>query len=165
MNLTTHEVERLAILSEECAEVQQVIGKILRHGYDSYNPDGDISKSNRDLLTKELGDLLHSIGMMIDKNDVNETKVAIAVSLRDIRIHRYLHQSIPKNNFIKRLFHFRNSSCGLNCTDKSINDLIELFINTFNENYNNSTLFNINKRVLKKELKEKLNNLIFKLDF
>lgn len=37
--LTPAEAERLAMLSEECGEVIQIIGKILRHGYDSYHPD------------------------------------------------------------------------------------------------------------------------------
>ena len=31
-NLTPGEAERLAILAEECGEVIQIIGKILRHG-------------------------------------------------------------------------------------------------------------------------------------
>lgn len=37
-NLTPAEAECLAILIEECAEVQQIACKILRHGYDSCNP-------------------------------------------------------------------------------------------------------------------------------
>jgi hypothetical protein len=35
--LTDAEAERLALLAEECGEVVQVIGKILRHGYESYD--------------------------------------------------------------------------------------------------------------------------------
>ena len=31
--LTPAETERLAILAEECGEVIQAVGKILRHGY------------------------------------------------------------------------------------------------------------------------------------
>jgi hypothetical protein len=55
-NLTPAEAERLAMLAEECAEVIQIVGKILRHGYDSYHPK-DPSMDNRDLLAKELADL------------------------------------------------------------------------------------------------------------
>ncbi|MGR3524882.1 MAG: hypothetical protein ACU0CT_02645 [Paracoccaceae bacterium] len=51
-NLTPAEAERLAMLAEECAEVIQVVGKILRHGYDSYHP-ANPAVSNRDLLAKE----------------------------------------------------------------------------------------------------------------
>ncbi len=55
-NLTPAQAERLAMLAEECAEVIQVIGKILRHGYDSYHPDQPYI-TNRELLQQELTDL------------------------------------------------------------------------------------------------------------
>jgi len=55
--LTEAQAERLAMLAEECGEVIQVVGKILRHGYDSYHPN-DPSTTNRDLLGYELTDLL-----------------------------------------------------------------------------------------------------------
>ena len=34
-NLSNEQLEALAILAEECGEVIQVIGKIIRHGLDS----------------------------------------------------------------------------------------------------------------------------------
>lgn len=55
-DLTPAEVERLAMLAEECAEVIQIVGKILRHGYQSWHPK-DPTTSNRALLRKELTDL------------------------------------------------------------------------------------------------------------
>ena len=55
-DLTPAEAERLAMLAEECAEVIQIVGKILRHGYDSYHP-ADPETTNRDLLAKELTDI------------------------------------------------------------------------------------------------------------
>jgi hypothetical protein len=55
-NLTLAEAERLAMLAEECAEVVQVIGKILRHGYDAHHP-ADPRTSNRALLANELMDV------------------------------------------------------------------------------------------------------------
>ena len=55
-NLTPAEAGRLAMLAEECAEVIQIVGKILRHGYDSYHP-ADPETTNRDLLAKELTDI------------------------------------------------------------------------------------------------------------
>ena len=61
--LTPAEAERLAMLAEECAEVIQVIGKILRHGYESYHP-ADPSQTNRDLLTHELSDLYAVVELM-----------------------------------------------------------------------------------------------------
>ncbi|OAN76675.1 hypothetical protein A8B82_14850 [Sulfitobacter sp. EhC04] len=55
-NLTPAEAERLAMLAEECAEVIQIVGKILRHGYDSHHPDNPAT-DNRDLLAKEITDV------------------------------------------------------------------------------------------------------------
>ena len=63
-HLSPAELERLAILSEEAAEVQKAIGKILRHGYDSYNPDDIGRGSNRLQLQEECGDLLFAIRQM-----------------------------------------------------------------------------------------------------
>ncbi len=54
--LTPAQAERLAMLAEECGEVIQMVGKILRHGYDSYHPVNP-RVSNRDLLAKELRDV------------------------------------------------------------------------------------------------------------
>ena len=61
--LSPAEAERLAMLAEECGEVVQVVGKILRHGYDSYHPDQqgmppEARYTNRQALGHELTDLL-----------------------------------------------------------------------------------------------------------
>ena len=61
--LTPAEAERLAMLAEECGEVIQVVGKILRHGYDSHHPDNP-KVTNRQLLGRELTDLLAVAAMM-----------------------------------------------------------------------------------------------------
>jgi hypothetical protein len=53
--LNPAEAERLSLLLEECGEVLQIIGKIQRHGYGS---------SNRSLLEKELGHIMHAIWRM-----------------------------------------------------------------------------------------------------
>ncbi len=53
--LTPAQAERLAMLAEECGEVVQVIGKILRHGYDSRHPNG--GPTNKELLAAELRDV------------------------------------------------------------------------------------------------------------
>lgn len=54
--LTPAEAERLAMLAEECSELIQVVGKILRHGYDNYHPVNP-RVTNRELLIKELRDV------------------------------------------------------------------------------------------------------------
>ena len=54
--LTPAQAERLAMLAEECGEVIQIIGKILRHGYANYHPDRP-HITNKQLLQRELTDL------------------------------------------------------------------------------------------------------------
>lgn len=55
--ISNEELERLVLVAEECAEVIQIINKIIRHGYENYHPN-DPNTTNRDLLSKELTDLL-----------------------------------------------------------------------------------------------------------
>lgn len=54
-NLTPAQAERLAILAEECAEVIQIVGKILRHGMESFHPV--TLESNRAALLREITDV------------------------------------------------------------------------------------------------------------
>lgn len=53
--LTPAQAERLAILAEECGEVIQIIGKILRHGLDSCHPV--TRETNRSALLREITDV------------------------------------------------------------------------------------------------------------
>jgi hypothetical protein len=67
--LTMGQIERLAILNEECAEVSQIIGKILRFGYESRFPaDG---KSNKERLQEELRDVLVAALLLLENDDIN----------------------------------------------------------------------------------------------
>ena len=70
-DLTPAEDERLAYLMEECGEAIQIIGKIMRHGYESYNPHKPELGSNRSLLQNELGDVLRAIRMLADAGDLD----------------------------------------------------------------------------------------------
>lgn len=67
--LTPAEAERLAMLAEEAAEVIQIVGKILRHGYASYHPDNP-SLTNRVLLMNELADFNAVQLLMENSGDV-----------------------------------------------------------------------------------------------
>ncbi len=58
--LTEAKTERLVILIEECAEVQQCACKILRHGYDIRNPKDPGGETNREALNREMGDMYHA---------------------------------------------------------------------------------------------------------
>lgn len=68
--LTPAEAERLAMLAEEAAEVNQIAMKILRHGYESFHPDDPQRVTNRRLLEKELLDTFAVHLAMIRAGDV-----------------------------------------------------------------------------------------------
>lgn len=92
MNLPTEsELERLALLAEECAEVQQMIMKIIRHGYGSHNPFDEEETPNRELLNKEIGDLLFAFELMVECHDVNQAQVYRCLHEKREKIQKYLH--------------------------------------------------------------------------
>ena len=67
--LTPAQAERLAMLAEECGEVIQSVGKILRHGYESGHPENP-KVTNRRLLEKEISDILGVHLAMIVAGDI-----------------------------------------------------------------------------------------------
>lgn len=71
--LTAAEIERLAMLAEECGEVVQAISKVLRHGWNSQSPYG--GKPNRIALERELGDVRAIVNMMLDADDVRLAEI------------------------------------------------------------------------------------------
>lgn len=91
--LSLAEVERLGILSEELGESQQIIGKILRHGYASYDPTAPVETrmDNRNLLEMELGHVACAIDKMIGKRDLVETRILAASIEKEERPNKYLH--------------------------------------------------------------------------
>lgn len=91
--LTPPEAERLALLAEECAEVIHAVGKILRHGYASSNPD-DTNRhvpSNRGTLTKELGDLSAAVWLLVANRDVEHHAVKHHERAKLKNVKQYLH--------------------------------------------------------------------------
>lgn len=94
--LTAAEAERLAILAEEMGEAQQAIGKILRHGYESFNPDVLGSDSNRGNLERELGDVMFSITMVCDAEDVSHIAVMERAQQKSKKIIPYLHHQTAR---------------------------------------------------------------------
>lgn len=90
--LTPAEAERLALLSEELSEAGQVIGKILRHGFDSSHPDA-LETTNRDLLENELGDVTAAIEMMVEAGDLNTLRIAEMARQKRRNVRKYLHHN------------------------------------------------------------------------
>lgn len=88
--LTPAQVERLAILAEECGEVVQMVGKSLRHGLDSYHPEDPERTPNSTLLRRELVDVIAAKTMLEVAGDVKlQSAREIADALR--RKQRYTH--------------------------------------------------------------------------
>lgn len=54
----------LTCLSEECAEIQQLVGKSLRFGLDSYRPEDGNQVQNHIKLIQELNDLFAIVQML-----------------------------------------------------------------------------------------------------
>jgi len=92
-NLTPAEAERLALLAEECGEAIQVVGKILRHGYDSINPtiDPERAPTNRSMLEKELGDIALAQQLLCDSRDLNLNEISAHFLVKRKKVGRYLH--------------------------------------------------------------------------
>jgi len=90
-DLSNSETERLALLAEEMGEVIQIIGKILRHGYESYNPLVDDAPTNRQELEKELGDVELIIYMLAEARDINRNVVDSRRIFKAEAIKRWLH--------------------------------------------------------------------------
>ena len=87
--LTPAQAERLAMLSEELGEVQQAIGKILRHGYESIHPGG--GPTNRFTLTREIGDVLVVVELLVHADDISHDVMTLAMENKRARVHLYSH--------------------------------------------------------------------------
>ena len=85
--------ERLAVLAEELGEVQQVIGKILRHGIDSFNPLDDSEETNRIKLTKELADVNLIVLHMIHEGDIDSNNIEFYTEKKVEKINKWLHHN------------------------------------------------------------------------
>lgn len=90
--LTPAQAELLALLAEEAGEVVQAIGKILRHGYNSYHPEG--GESNRQALQRELGDVQAAINLLIDNDDLKIEPIRKHCVNKLNKVTQYLHHYV-----------------------------------------------------------------------
>lgn len=89
--LTPGQAERLACLAEEAGEIVQAVGKILRHGYDSYNPYDPAQTTNRTNLEKEIGDLTDRIHVMVSCGDLQEMSIQKYAQLKSFNAKPFMH--------------------------------------------------------------------------
>lgn len=89
--LTPKQTELLGGTSEECGEVVQVIGKILRHGLDSRKPTNAEALTNRDNLTSELADIAAMTDLLIENGVIDATMWEFLKEKKRARFLQYAH--------------------------------------------------------------------------
>lgn len=89
--LSPADAELFAPLAEECGEVVQVVGKILRHGVESHHPRDRKKRTNRTLLEKELGDVRAAMILLCEAGVVNKQRVHGYADLKRKKVQLYLH--------------------------------------------------------------------------
>lgn len=91
--LTPEQAERLALLAEECGELVQAIGKVLRHGYDSHDPTNPNHRGNRDDVAKECGDVCFAVCLLGDAGDISNSVRDYYFSEKEKSVGKYLHHA------------------------------------------------------------------------
>lgn len=89
--LTPAEAERIALLMEECGEVIQACGKILRHGFDSKHPDG--GPTNRQQLEIELGHVSVAEGLLVRGGSISFDAIITSAMFKEDTIGEFLHHN------------------------------------------------------------------------
>lgn len=91
--MTPAEYERIAVLLEELGEAQQVIGKILRHGYETTNPLEENGKTNREKLEMELGDIVCAMGLMVQNEDISDEEIEKRAYSKVPKLNKWMHHN------------------------------------------------------------------------
>lgn len=96
--LTPAAAERLAMLAEEASEIVKAVSKILRHGYESHNPDAPRKASNRTQLEGEMADLLGVWTAMRDAGEVYDPSIYDTGKAWERKLRYAHHQDTPNAN-------------------------------------------------------------------
>lgn len=89
--LTPAQTERLAILAEECGEVIQMVGKILRHGFEGHSPYDSLKTTNRTLLMREIGNIDSAVQMLSDAGEVKLEQIDMEAAAKFANVKKYTH--------------------------------------------------------------------------
>lgn len=96
--LTPAEAERLALLVEEASEVQHIACKILRHGFQSHNPDLIVNQrehgpklTNREMLEKEIGHFNVAVDRMRAAFDIIPERIEFHERRKKDTGGKYMH--------------------------------------------------------------------------
>lgn len=91
-DLSPAEIERLALLIEECSEVIKVCTKVLRHGW---QPAGE-PYDNRAALEQELGDVRLAERLMITNCDVHENNIIDRTYDKKVKLNMWLRHNVVR---------------------------------------------------------------------
>lgn len=94
-NLNSADAELFALLAEECGETVQAIGKILRHGKHSWDPDVVGKRTNIEDLDKEVADILAVIDIMTRAKLLDPANIESLKNAKLEKVWRYLHHNAP----------------------------------------------------------------------
>jgi NTP pyrophosphatase (non-canonical NTP hydrolase)/ribosomal protein S27E len=92
-NLTMAQRERLAWLAEECGEVVQAVGKVLRHGFQDTGPNGT-TYDNRVALEEEAGHVLAVIDTLAMNGDVQQSNVKDSCGRKKVTCRPHMHYQL-----------------------------------------------------------------------
>ena len=90
-NLTPAESERLALLAEELSEAVQAVCKVLRHGYESFNPFDPDRVTNRRSLEIELGHVRHAMIRLCEAGDLEKRAIHDSADAKRASVAQWLH--------------------------------------------------------------------------
>lgn len=93
MRPTAEQIERLAFLAEEAAEVMQACMKIIRHGWVGIDTNVTPNRTylNAKALERELGDLAAAVNLCIRGGEVSHAEIEILTEAKLAKLHLYLH--------------------------------------------------------------------------
>ena len=85
-HITPSQIERLSLLAEECAEVSQVVSKVLRFGWGGNTEKHD----NVEHLEQEIADLQVVIKMLANNQDISLKRIEEKEEAKVKRLKKYL---------------------------------------------------------------------------
>ncbi len=83
-------IERLAMLFEEAGEVVQIVGKTIRHGFQSSHPNTP-QITNKMNLEEEIADFLIAVNLLVQEGDIDRRRINQLTLSKKGRKNKYLH--------------------------------------------------------------------------
>lgn len=91
-----HELEIMALMAGEAAEVVKDIGKTIQHGWDSCDPTKGDSPTNRELIAREVGDLIGVVNYAVNKGWLDMRVIKKYAETKMGKAAKYLHHQDEK---------------------------------------------------------------------